>query len=311
MDIFDYKGIKPMLISEQVEPFDNPDYIFELKLDGLRCIAYCDENSVDLRNKRNIKLLPRFPELSQIYQCCNKKCILDGELNILVHGKPDFYELQRRSLLSDPFKIRLALSKYPANFAAYDIIYYKDRLVTSLSLMERKKLLSEIIAENDKIAISRYIEKDGKTLFELAKQQKLEGVVAKKKNSIYTFDKRTKDWCKIKWLKDDDFVCIGYIPKQNHMTSLILGKYDMNHNFIIMTHVTLGVSLSKLQQHNIVYLDRPRNIPIYAEYNNAVWIKPIVCTIQYMPSENINYRQAVFKCIRDDKLPFECVWLQE
>lgn len=64
MDIFDTKGIKPMLIADQVDTYDDPDSIFELKVDGIRCIAYCDNTSVDLRNKRDIKLLPRFPRIS-------------------------------------------------------------------------------------------------------------------------------------------------------------------------------------------------------------------------------------------------------
>lgn len=83
MDIFDTKAIKPMLISEMVDPYDDPESIFELKLDGIRCIAYIDNNSVDLRNKRDFKLLPRFRELSDIYKNCNHKCILDGELIVL------------------------------------------------------------------------------------------------------------------------------------------------------------------------------------------------------------------------------------
>lgn len=305
MDMFDKKGIKPMLISEQVAPYDDPDSIFELKLDGIRCIAYCDDNSVDLRNKRDMKLLPRFPELADIYKCCKKKCILDGELNVLVNGKPDFYEVQKRTLMSDPFKIQLVCSKYPANFVAYDILYYHDRLITDLPLMERKKILSDVVKESDRISVSRYIETEGKALFEIARQQKLEGVVGKKKDSLYWFDKRTKEWCKVKWMKDEDFACIGYIPKPNHMTSLVLAKYDDSNVPVMVTHVTLGVSLTKLRQYGIKNTYCPyRIVPDGCE--NAVWIKPITCTIEYMPSDNINYRQAVFKGIRDDKLPQEC-----
>ncbi|GAA0220874.1 ATP-dependent DNA ligase [Metaclostridioides mangenotii] len=98
MDIFDEKGIKPMLIAEMQEAFDSPDYIFELKLDGIRCIAYLDNDSTDLRNKRDFKLISRFPELDQLHRYVNEKCILDGELIAMKNGVPDFYELQRRIL---------------------------------------------------------------------------------------------------------------------------------------------------------------------------------------------------------------------
>ena len=86
MDIFETKGISPMLIFEQVEPYNDDNSIFELKLDGIRCIAYCDSQSVDLQNKRDMKLLPRFPELNFLHTACREKCILDGELNVLVNG---------------------------------------------------------------------------------------------------------------------------------------------------------------------------------------------------------------------------------
>lgn len=305
MDIFDTKGIKPMLIADQVDTYDDPDSIFELKVDGIRCIAYCDNTSVDLRNKRDIKLLPRFPELVDIYKYCQKKCILDGELNVLINGKPDFYEVQKRTLLSDPFKIQLAYTKHPANFVAYDVLYYKDKLITDLPLIERKQILDNIVLENQLISVSRYVETSGKMLFELTKQQNLEGVVGKKKDSLYWFGKRTKDWNKIKVMADYEAIAIAYIPKANNMTSLVLAKYNTNNRLIITNHVTLGVSLSKLKQYGIKYSNCPfSEIPKGHEY--AVWIEPVVCTIEYMPSEKGGLRQAVFKGIRDDKFPEEC-----
>lgn len=304
MDIFESKGIKPMLISEQVEPYDDADSIFELKIDGIRCIAYCDGKGVDLRNKRDMKLLPRFPELSDIYKCCNAKCILDGELNVLINNKPDFYEVQKRTLLSDPFKMKLSYRKYPANFVAYDILYYKNKLITEIPLIERKQILSDVISENNLLSVSRYIDTNGKMLFEIAKQQSLEGVVGKKKNSLYWFGKRTKDWNKVKVMEDYEAVAIAYIPKPNNMTSLVLAKYNDN-NLVITNHVTLGVSLSKLKQHGMKISDCPfKQIP--KGYENAIWIAPVVCTVEYMPSDKEGLRQAVFKGIRDDKLPEEC-----
>lgn len=305
MDIFDSKGIKPMLIAEQVDPYDDPDSIFELKVDGIRCIAYCDNHSMDIRNKRDFKLLPRFPELKNIYKNCHHKCILDGELNVLVHNKPDFHEVQKRTMLSDPFKMKLSYSKYPANFVAYDILYFKDKLVTDLPLMERKMILSDIIIENDMLSVSRYIETDGKILFELAKQQELEGVVGKKKESLYHFGKRTNDWKKIKVMADYEAIAIAYIPKQNHMISLVLAKYDSNNHLVITNQVTFGVSLSKLKEQGMQSSSCPfEKIP--KGFETAVWIKPMVCTVAYMPTGREELRQAVFKGIRNDKIPEEC-----
>lgn len=96
MDLFDEKNIKPMLISEMRDPFNDPDWIYELKLDGIRAIAYLGKTT-ELRNKRNLSLLGKVPELTGIHDSIRERCILDGELVILKNGIPDFFELQRRA----------------------------------------------------------------------------------------------------------------------------------------------------------------------------------------------------------------------
>lgn len=306
MDIFDEKGIKPMLISEQKKAFDSLDWIYEVKLDGIRCIAYLDfADGTDLRNKRDKKLLPHVPELSDIHKQAKRKCILDGELFILNNGMTDFYEIQRRALMTDPFKIKLSAGKFPATFTAYDIIYDTDHLVMDLPLMERKDLLSAIIMENDRINVSRYIEENGIALFEAAKQQVLEGVVAKRKDSKYYFGKRTKNWIKFKVMETEDCIICGYIKKANNMTSLILGQYD-GQRLIYRGHVTLGVSLRSLKHELRIRKGSPFD-KIPAGNNEAVWVEPeLVCIVESMPTDKDSFRQPVFKGIRNDKRPLEC-----
>ena len=135
-------------------------------------------------------------------------------------------QVQRRSILNDPFKIELASKMNPAIFVAFDIIYLNGEVVVDKPLIERKKLLEDCFAEESgKIAYSRYIEKYGVRLFELAKQQNLEGIVAKKKDSLYWFGKETRDWVKIKVMTDEDYVLCGYILKPNNMTSFVTVSY--------------------------------------------------------------------------------------
>jgi len=303
MDLFELKNIKPMLISEMTEPFNHPDWIYELKLDGIRCIAYLDSET-ELRNKRNLRLLPKVPELKEIHRQVKERCILDGELVILKNGVPDFFEIQKRALTSNKFKIQLSSEQYPASFVAYDILYRKDKELTDLPLLERKAILQETVMEDARLAVSRYIPEKGIELFSIAKAQKLEGVIAKKKDSKYYFDKRTKDWIKFKFLADEDFVVCGYIPKAKGITSIVLGKYRGNE-LLYQGHVTLGVKqgeLSKLEimDHSPFFVTPPGN-------ENAVWLKPEkVCVVQYMPNEKGMLRQPVWKGFRDDVSPMEC-----
>lgn len=305
-DIFEDKQIAPMLIGAESGPFDDDNCIFELKLDGVRGLAYLDANSCELRNKRNIRVSPIYPELANINQQTNKRCILDGEMVVIKDGKPNFFEMQRRALMSDRVKISLSAARLPVSFIAYDILYVGNEHITHLPLMERKQLLAEVVKECDRLAISRYIDGKGIALYNLAEQQELEGVVAKRKDSKYYFGKRSKDWIKIKYLKDEDYVICGYIRKDKGMVSLVLGQYA-GHDLVYKGHVTLGVSgdnlrrvmaLPKTRHHNFIDLP-PGN-------ENAVWVEPVlVGIVQYMPRGDVK-SQPVFKGLRDDKLPEEC-----
>ena len=309
-DLFEQKSIKPMLIGSEKGAFDSPDYLYELKIDGERCIAYLDpETGTELKNKRNLKMLPKVPELSDIHRHINCRCILDGELAVIKDGKPDFYEIQRRSLMSNTIKIELASRKYPASFTAFDILYYNDRSVCELPLTERKELLKKaVFEETARFAVSRVIENRGIAFYELAKSQNLEGIVAKRKDSLYYFGKRTKDWIKCKNLKDDDYVVCGYIPKNNGMPSIILGQYA-DGILKYKGHVTLGVGgegFGKIREQprlgGLCFKIPPGN-------EDAVWVEPsLCCTVKYMDkTQSGGLRQPVFKGLREDKMPEECV----
>ena len=253
MDIFESRRISPMLIAEMKDPFDSPDYIFEIKWDGIRCVSYLGTET-DIRNKRNKLMAPIFPELQNLHEQVKVKCILDHELLVLKNGMPEFYEVQKRATMTNPFKIKLSSERYPASIIAYDILYYKDKDITMLPLIERKKYLQDVVIENEMISVSRYIEHNGIMLFDLVKEKGLEGVVAKKKSSLYWQGKRSKDWIKFKVLDSDDCVICGYILKEKSMTSLIIGQYDEDV-LVYKGHVTLGVSLRVLNQYDYKVID--------------------------------------------------------
>ncbi len=307
-DLFEDKNISPMLLY-QVEPFDDKDYIFELKLDGIRCIAYLDKDNVVLRNKRNKDVTEIYPELNNIYKCAEKRCILDGEIICQgENGKPDFFALQRRSLMIDKFRIKLAAERNPVQFVAYDILYIDNKQITDEPLLQRKSQLKKVIKENNSLSISRYIEKDGMAFFELAKQNELEGVVAKKKDGLYHIGKRTKDWVKIKVMQDEDLIVCGYkLNDDGKIKDLLLGIYDED-NLISRGSVSLGIS--KEDQKTILNFAKNNTItkPWFPDKNNVNWLKlKLVGTAHYMhQTESGNMRQPVWKGLRTDKSVNEC-----
>lgn len=304
MNLFLDRAAHPMLISQRQEPFDHPDWIYELKLDGFRCLAYLDIGLVDLRNKRNLPITWRFPELQNMHNYVSQRCILDGEVVVMKNNTPDFYEVQRRTIITDRFKIKTASELLPAAFVAYDCLYWKDQSLIDLSLMQRKDILSQIVKkETGNFAVSKYFEGKGCALYQLCEEQKLEGVVAKRKDSIYLMDKQTKSWIKFKRVADEDYVVAGYIEK-GYKFSIILGKYR-NGKLLYKGHVTNGVT-----RDAISYL-RPQEQPSMAffpaaENEKAVWTVPDkVCTVNYMPNTHNALRECVFKGYRNDVFPNE------
>lgn len=302
-DIFADRCASPMLIAQQQGAFDDPDCIYELKLDGFRCLGYIDRNMVDLRNKRNMQVLTKFPEIGRIFQNVNGRCILDGEIVVLSDGVPDFFRLQKRTLLTDRFKIEMEAQRFPASFVAFDCIYQDNRELIGEPLLKRKEVLDQLITENERIAISRFIEKNGRALYQAADERKLEGIVAKRKESLYFMGKRSKDWVKCKRMADEEFIIAGYIQKSRNSYSLVLGQYRKGV-LVYRGHVTSGVTKNVVEM-----LDKTEKNPFHilpTGNEEAVWVKTNrVCVVEYMPNMHHSLRQPVFKGFRDDVIPEE------
>jgi DNA ligase D-like protein (predicted ligase) len=307
MDLFESKSIAPMLIAEEKPAFDNPDWIYELKLDGIRCVAYLDNGGAVYQNKRGKDVAAVYPELGMTHKQAKKRCILDGEVFVLKNGKPDFSTVQRRTLMTNSFKIKLAAAKLPVSFVAFDILYLDGMQLTDRPLMERKELLQKTLAESERLAVSRYIEHSGSALYDAAEKQGLEGIVAKRKDSLYYFGKRTKDWVKCKALLDEDFVVCGYYYKGN-LANVILGAY-MGDRLIYQSHVVMSISKQDFKIISSQQAVSKSQYPGFPDFDGAIWIVPVlVCTVKFMErTSRGGLRQPVFKGLRTDKAAADCV----
>uniref|UniRef100_UPI00405624F9 ATP-dependent DNA ligase n=1 Tax=Acetatifactor sp. TaxID=1872090 RepID=UPI00405624F9 len=247
------------------------------------------------RVKRKWELLPRFIELKDIYKQVTDRCILDGELVVMVNGVPDFYELQKRTMLTSKTRIGLEAARLPASFVAYDCLQAGDKVLLDVPLMERKQILEKLVQENERMAISRYIPEKGVQLFQLTIEKELEGVVAKKASSLYYQGKHTKDWIKFKRMADKDFLICGYEPGK--VISLILGEYR-NGELVYAGTVSWGV------RREVIKALTKGNCPFRENLKpdgDIVWCKPEkTCIVEYMPNTLDALRQPVFGGIRDD-----------
>lgn len=295
MNVYDEKNLAPMLLKQSL-PFDSHDYIFELKLDGFRCLAYLNDTTA-LKSRNNKDLTDNFSELKNLHQYIKAPCVLDGELVILKDGKPNFQELQNRTGLK---KVKTSNN---ATFVAFDILYIENEPLSNLPLLKRKKILQDNVTENNFLAYSRYIEKNGKQLFELVKSQGLEGIVAKNKNSLYYFGKRTEDWLKIKAYREKELLICGLFKNKNGY-NLILAEFN---NKVLIDSGTTGIVNSNADLKKILdfYAKNKIDTPFFnnKDYKNAVWFKPqLVGIFQFTEeTESGHLRHPIFKCLKPIK----------
>jgi ATP-dependent DNA ligase len=238
-DSFEKKDILPMLLFD-APPFDDPEFIFELKFDGIRCIAYLGEGKTVLKSRRNKDISAAYPELGGIHRLAKNKCIIDGEIIAVEDGKPSFSRLQKRQGATDKLKVELLSRTHPVQLVAFDILLLGGKRTTGLKILERKKLLDDNVAENEFLSISRFISGRGKDFFELAKREGLEGVVAKRKDSVYAEGVRSRDWLKIKALFEEDLIVVGYTAAGGLIKDLILGYFDLNKRPVLSGRIYAG-----------------------------------------------------------------------
>lgn len=291
MNLFTNQDFVPMLLNEIKKPFNDPDYIFELKFDGIRTLLFAEPKKITIRNKRGNILNNRYPELLNITKMVTKKVIFDGEIIIMINGKPSFDKLQERALLKNKLKIKYFAKTFPVIFIAYDILY-EDKDLTHLPLIKRKKILNKYHNTENFIKSECFDEK-GKDLYKLVVKENLEGIVAKKKDSKYYINKRTKNWIKIKNLKDEDFYICGYKEENDKaMASLLLGK-KKKKNLIYAGTVNIGRKKSEFQFIKKIPINKN---PSFTKEGYINLIPNVKCTILFMEKTKKGFmRQPIYK----------------
>jgi len=296
-------GIKPMLCTLIKEPFDDPDFLYEVKLDGFRIIAYLQNRKVVLSSRSGLDYTERYSPVVKALSALDYDVILDGELVALnEEGKPDFDALQKNN------------GKDPLVFYTFDLLWYKGYNLMNLPLTERKKILSAVINFNDVIKYSDDFDQ-GVQLFELMKKQEMEGIVAKRKNSKYEPGKRGNDWLKIPTEKRQEFVIGGWTESDSAspFASLLFGYYE-NGKLIYQGHA--GGGYKGREKEKIIKKLEPIEIKKSPFFNKVDtdrkvhFVKPkLVANIKfatYTSSGKIR-KPAIFLGFREDKKPEQVV----
>ncbi len=217
--------LKPMLLKEKSKIFQDKDFIYEIKFDGIRAFIYASKNIFKIVSRNGIDLTDNYPELKEIQRkVLNSKVIFDGEIIALDEkGFPSFSLLQKR------MRSKKNIEEIPVFFVAFDLVY-ENRDLTKLPLVKRKNILRKY--KDTKYFIKSKVYDDGISLFQKVKKIGLEGVVCKRLTSKYCFNERSDDWIKVKNIKVDNFIVHGFLEKTNTY-SLFLGEYkDKKLNYV-------------------------------------------------------------------------------
>ncbi|RMZ58094.1 DNA ligase D [Chryseobacterium nematophagum] len=291
-----------MLTKSFEKAFNDENWIFEIKWDGYRAIADLSKNIPLFYSRNGISFLSKFEKISQDFKEQKHTMILDGEIVAYDEsGRPNFQLLQQSG--DNP---NLALV-----YQVFDILWLNGHSIEEIPLIQRKELLKEALTETERIKYCDHIPEKGIKFFNQMKKMKLEGMIAKKSNSLYIENHRTSDWLKIKFTNTEEAIICGFTEPRGSREgfgALILGKYK-NGGLIYSGHTGTGFNkdlLNQLHERLQKLIIKTSPFTIAPKTNMPVtWTKPkLVCEIKYSEiTKDGIFRHPVFIAIREDKNP--------
>lgn len=293
--------IRPMLASLTSEAFDDTNWLYEIKWDGYRAIAELAGKKVKLYSRNGISFLPHYPAIADALGELNLNAVLDGEIVVLDEsGRSSFQNLQQFSDATQPSLV----------YMVFDLLRFKGKNFTKLPLTDRKKKLQQLLSPHGSmIRYSDHVLEKGKAFFTAATKQNLEGIIAKKADSVYTEALRSKEWLKIKHHNTEEAVIAGYTSPQGsraHFGALILGVREkggwryIGHTGTGFTEKILKEVYTKLQTYVAGESPFKEKVRVNAK---VTWVKPVlVCNVKFTEKTRDGMlRHPVFQGLRIDK----------
>ena len=316
--------IRPMLATAIAEPFDSPDWLFEIKWDGYRAVAFIAEGELRLVSRNQNELTGQYPELRNLPEFVKaEKAVLDGEVVALdEEGRPSFSLMQQRTGFRPGGHRVPGRTDVPIVYFAFDLIYVDGYDLHRVNLGDRKRALAERIISGDLIHYSDHYPEHGKALLEEARRRGLEGIVAKRRHSCYE-ERRSREWLKIKITQTLDCVIGGYTEPEGsreYFGSLVLGLYR-GDALIHVGQVGTGFDQKGLKAmwerlRKLETKQNPFTGPVEAG-RRVYWVKPeLVAEVKFTEwthetgEGGLKLRAPVFVGLRTDKSPKECVFEQ-
>jgi bifunctional non-homologous end joining protein LigD len=307
--------IRPALAMLTQEPFSDPEWLFEVKWDGVRTLTELRQGKVQMWSRSDRNITHEYPELADLGGSIDARdAWIDGEIVVLdKHGRSDFQRLQLRFGVQRPSP--KLIEEVPVVYYLFDLLYLDGYDLREVPLIERKNLLKQIVRENARVRYSDHVLERGKELYEIATQQHLEGIVAKKTSTPYPSG-RSSSWLKIKLDKDLDAVVGGWTDPRGareYFGALLLGLYEgdnleyigsVGSGFSAGLQAKLWPRLQNLRVSEYPFSSEP------STREQAYWIKPeLVARVRFGNwTEDRHLRQPRFLGLQEDRDPKSCVF---
>lgn len=288
------------------------EWLFEVKWDGVRAVAFLENESVRLQSRTGNRCERQYPELSAIsHQIAAESAILDGEIAVIdAKGVSQFHLIQPRIMNADPNSIAHLSRSTPAVYFVFDLIYLNGYDLRGVRLDERRKLLEEIVTPDPFVRVSAAFAGAGEEMFEAARENGLEGLVAKRASSCYE-SKRSSDWLKLKIVAQQEFVVGGFTESQgdrSYFGALALGVYEegklqwvgnVGTGFDQKTLAFLHSRLQPLITPKCPFAERPK------PDRGMTWVKPeLVAQVKFSQwTQDKRMRAPVYLGLRQDVAP--------
>jgi bifunctional non-homologous end joining protein LigD len=312
------RNIKTMKATQVDKPFHEAGWVYEIKWDGYRALAFAAKGKAELVSRKNL-VYDHFSPVNELLASWGIDIVLDGELVVLDEiGAPDFGALQN---WRENKELNLV-------FYVFDILWYKGKRLTGYTLLERRAVLDAVLPKDDGLVrISHFFEANGIAFYETAKRMKLEGIIAKRADSVYTGDARSMDWLKVKAKQRQEVVIAGYTRNDDsgkYFSALAVGVYDSSGVLRYIGKVGTGFNdaaqkdlmrrFKKLETKVCPFevepdVDEPSRFRPRRLGAKATWLLPeLVCEVEFAEiSRDGKLRQASFKGLREDKDPADVV----
>jgi bifunctional non-homologous end joining protein LigD len=310
--------VEPMLATLADRPFSDPNWLFEIKWDGVRALARTENGDLTLLARAGGDITKRYPELASLPEAlAAHEAILDGEIVALdARGHSDFERLQERMHVRAPSEH--LVTQNPVVYFVFDLLYCDGYDLRKSPLLERKQLLSRVMHASGRFRYSDHQLEKGKELFELAEKNGLEGILAKRTDSPYVSE-RSPYWVKLKVTQTVDAVVGGWTePRTPALSfgSLLLGLHE-SKKLRFIGHVGSGFDAKKQKELSgrLKELAAPacpfESVPVTNE--KPSWVSPeLVARVKFSGwTDEHALRHPVFVALREDARPADCQWERE